>query len=188
MTPPVVRAARPRIRPAAATLLGASAAALLWFAAGAADPTPPAKAETSKSAPAAKGLPFVIPAEDEFRQVTVFGVLAVPDSRAVDPKLERVKAQLQKLRPGHGFEFRGTSSRRLAKGESVEVDLQGGVKASTELVDPMNKSGKIRFKFTLTAPGQTPYVTTVTTPPNQVFYVEKTLADGRRLLVGVGGR
>jgi hypothetical protein len=126
----------------------------------------------------------------DFRQVTVFGVLVVPDRpEAIDPKLAKLKKQLQRLKPNSGFAFRGSESRRLTPGESLTADLGGGVEATTELLSAMNRHGKVQFKFTLKVDGQPEFTTTVTTPPNQVFYIEKTLPrTHQRLLIGVGGR
>ena len=36
--------------------------------------------------------------------------------------------------------------------------------------------------------GQTEFGTLVKTPPNQLFFLDKTMPDGSRLLVGVGAR
>jgi hypothetical protein len=126
----------------------------------------------------------------DFRQVTVFGVLVVPDRpEEIDPKLAKLKTQLQRLKPNNGFKFRGSESRRLSPGESLTADLGGGVTAVTELIDAMNRTGKAQFKFTLRVDGKPEFTTTVTTPPNQVFYIEKILPKTReRLLIGVGGR
>lgn len=122
--------------------------------------------------------------------MTVFGVLVIPDDpTAIDPKLVKLQKQLQRLKPNSGFKFRGSESRRLAPGESLTSDLGGGITATTELVDAMNLQGKVQFKFTLNRDGKPEFTTTVTTPPNQVFYIEKILPKTRnRLLIGVGGR
>jgi len=126
----------------------------------------------------------------DFRQVTVFGVLVLPDQpEVIDPKLTKLRKQLLRLKPNSGFQFRGSESRRLTPGESLTADLGDGVDARIELVETMNRKGKIQFKFTLLVDGKPEFATTVTTPPNQVFYIEKILPrTHQRLLIGVGGR
>jgi hypothetical protein len=142
------------------------------------------------SPPASKSTSRLPRLDVDFRQVTVFGVLVIPDQpEAIDPKLKKLTKQLQRLKPNSGFTFRGSESRRLTPGESLTSDLGGGVTATTELVDAMNLNGKIQFKFTLLIDGKPEFTTTVKTPPNQVFYIEKILPKTReRLLIGVGGR
>lgn len=147
-------------------------------------------ASGADSPPASKSTPRLPRLDVDFRQVTVFGVLVIADEpEAIDPKLAKLKKQLQRLKPNSGFTFRGSESRRLTPGESLTTDLGDGVTATTELVDAMNLNGKLQFKFTLLVEGQPEFTATITTPPNQVFYIEKTLPkSGQRLLIGVGGR
>jgi hypothetical protein len=122
--------------------------------------------------------------------VTVFGVVVIPDEpETIDPKLTKLKTQLHRLKPNSGFLFRGSASHRLTPGESLTTDLGGGITATTELITAMNRNGKIQFKFTLNVDGKPEFTATVTTPPNQVFYIEKVLPKTHdRLLIGVGGR
>ncbi|MBX6315946.1 MAG: hypothetical protein IRY99_23985 [Isosphaeraceae bacterium] len=125
---------------------------------------------------------------EESRQVTIFGVLASPDDRTIDPDLKGVAPQLRKLHPGHGFKLLGAKNRRLAPGQTVTCDLGDGVMAKTELVEVLDAKGKVRLRFALDAAGKTKFETTVTTPPNQLFFCDKELTDKSRLVIGVGAR
>ena len=51
------------------------------------------------------------------RQVTLFAVIAVPGSNAIDPKLAGIELQLRKLLPGHGFKLLDVRSKRLHAGK-----------------------------------------------------------------------
>ena len=44
-------------------------------------------------------------ADDEARQVTVFGIIATPGSKTADTNLANIKTQLDKLLPKHGFKL-----------------------------------------------------------------------------------
>ena len=146
-------------------------------------------ASGADSPPASKSARFRA-LDVDFRQVTVFGVVVVPDEpEAIDPKLTKLKKQLQRLKPNSGFRFRGSASRRLTPGESLTTDLGGGFTTTTELITAMDRHGKVQLKFTLSQDGKPEFTTLVTTPPNQVFYIEKVLPKTHdRLLIGVGGR
>ena len=132
--------------------------------------------------------PAPLPPPVDYRQVTLFGVVVVPDAGELDPRLAKVASQLRKLRPGSGFRLRGVESRRLASGQTLTCDMKRGVKATTELLDAMDGKGKVRFRFALEIDGRSVFRTIVTTPPNQLFFCEKPLPDGDRLLIGIGAR
>jgi hypothetical protein len=141
-----------------------------------------AQSETAPSKPRA-------PAEaGASRQVTLFGVLATPGDAKVDPKLADVAPQLRKLHPGHGFRLLGAKNQRLEAGQSVDCDLGGGVVARTELVHVLDPKGKVQLRFALDADGKTKFVTTVTTPPNQLSFCDKELTNKSRLVIGFGAR
>jgi hypothetical protein len=123
----------------------------------------------------------------QYRQVTVFGIAASPNDMTVDPKLAKVENQLRRFRPNHGFKLRGVTSERLGPEHSLTCDMGNGYSATTQLVT-INANGKIRFKVELVINGRTEFTTFVTTPPNQIFFCEKKLTNGERLLIGIGAR
>lgn len=140
--------------------------------------------------PALVGLipPYAEPAKP-FRQVTVFGIVATPEDHAVDPRLDMIADDLRKLKPGHGFQMNSVSSRRLASGESLARDLGDGIVAHVELEDSLDlTTGKLRIRFTMEVDGRETFTTTVATSPNQVFFCDKPLGDGVRMLIGIGAR
>lgn len=128
------------------------------------------------------------PAHDDARQVTLFGVLATPGETALDPRLESVQEQLRKLLPGHGFRFLGVQSRRLVAGQSMSCDLRDGFSAEAVLVDPLDANGKVQLRCSVSLRREFQFGTVVDTPPNQLFFFEKRLSGGQRMLVGVGAR
>ena len=122
------------------------------------------------------------------RQVTVFGVVATPGQAADDPKLREVLPQLRQLMPGHSFKLLKVESKRLVAGEAVNCDLGAGFVAASQLTTPLDANGKIQMRFDLSYSGLTQYQTIVTTPPNQIFYVNRLLPNGERLIIGIGAR
>jgi hypothetical protein len=127
-------------------------------------------------------------AADDARQVTLFGIVAMPNSTAIDPKLVQIADQLRKVKPNHGFKLLEVRSKRLAATESVACDLGNGYVAATELVKPLDLNGKVQLRCTLSRFGDVLFNTLVTTPPNQLFFCDKPLDDGTRLLIGIGAR
>lgn len=127
-------------------------------------------------------------ADDEARQVTLFGVIASPSDQAVDPKLARVEGQLRKLLPKHGFKLLDAQSKRLTTGQSVGCDLASGYTATATLTQTSDDNGKVQIRCNFLKKDAVQLETLVTTPPNQLFFCEKTLPDGTRFLVGVGAR
>ena len=126
------------------------------------------------------------------RQVTLFGVIATPHDLQIDPKLARVAPQLRKLLPNHGFRLLGVQSKRLTASQSLSCPLDGnlGLSATTTLIQPTDENGKIQLRCAVVQnPNQTVQLETlVTTPANQLFFCDKMLSDGTRLLIGVGAR
>lgn len=120
-------------------------------------------------------------------QVTVFGIVADPNLKTIDPKLVEIAEQLQRLRPGHGFALWGVKSARLANGGAVSCPLRDGLTVEVTLAGLTN-TGKVRLEVALLQNGATQFRTAVTTPPNQLFFCERPLPDGARLLIGIGAR
>ena len=122
------------------------------------------------------------------RQVTLFGIMATPGSTEIDPKLATVSGQLRRLLPDHGFRLLDVRSQRLEPGQSVTCKLGDGYVAETKLVNPLDANGKIQLRCELRWQEQEQFATLVTTPPNQLFFCEKRLNNGSRMLIGVGAR
>ena len=125
------------------------------------------------------------------RQVTLFAVVANANDSRIDPRLVKVSSQLKKLLPGHGFRLLAVQTKRLTVGQGpLTCDLGDGVTAATTLVNALDDNGKVQLRCAVLAgPAQTTQLeTTVSTPPNQLFFCEKTLPSGQRLLIGVGAR
>ena len=125
---------------------------------------------------------------EQARQVTLFGIVATPGGKAVDPKLAKVAPQLRKLLPNHSFRLLGVESRRLGVSETLTCDLGGGFSAEVGLLDPLDAVGKVGLRIALEENGAPLVITDVATPPNQLFFCDKRLPDGSRLVVGVGAR
>jgi hypothetical protein len=122
------------------------------------------------------------------RQVTLFGVAALPNDPTIDPKLAQVAPHLRRLLPGHGFRLLGVKNQRLEPGQSLTCDLTGGWVATIGLVDPLDSNGKVQLHFGLDHDGAAQLSTDVLTPPNQLFFCDKTFPDHSRLLIGIGAR
>ncbi len=122
------------------------------------------------------------------RQVTLFAIIATPGINAIDPKLAGIEAQLRKLLPNHGFKLLDVRSKRLRTGESVECDLGSGWTASTDLVQPLDQNGKVELHCRLWQNAVVQFDTRVATPPNQLFFCDRMIDNGGRLLIGVGAR
>ena len=137
------------------------------------------------------GLGSVANAEDQpvlARQVTVFGVLATPKGTTVDPKLKPVEDQLKKLLPNHGFKLIKIESKRMGANELLLCDLTSGFLATATLLQPLDADGKVQMQVDLTHNGLSQYQSRMSTPPNQIFFCDKQLPNGERLLIGVGAR
>lgn len=122
------------------------------------------------------------------RQVTLFGIIATPNNPMIDPKLKSIAPQLRKLLPDHGFKLLDVQSRRLVSGQSVQCKLGGGFVASTTLVTPLDEDGKVELQCEIVQNNLPQLGTLVATPPNQLFFCDKMLENGSRLLIGVGAR
>jgi hypothetical protein len=122
------------------------------------------------------------------RQVTLFGVVASGRDLSIDPKLAKVAPQLRKLLPDHGFRLIDVQSKRLTAGESMDCDLGNGYTAAAVLVRPTDDNGKVQIRCVLTQGRATRLETLVTAPPNQLFFCDKAIAAGGRLLIGIGAR
>lgn len=126
--------------------------------------------------------------DDPARQVTLLGVLATPHDPRIDPKLTRFEPQLRKLLPGHGFRLLDVQSKRLTAGQSLGCRLQGGFRAEITLLQPTDGNGKVQIRCALRLNDTLDRETVVATPPNQLFFSDKTIPGGNRLLIGVGAR
>lgn len=127
-------------------------------------------------------------AEPAACQVTLFAIIATPSSNAIDPKLAAIKGQLRTLLPGHGFKLVDVASKRLRAGGSIRRELGRGLAASTTLVRPLDENGKVELRCALLLDEAIQFDTRVATPPNQLFFCDRMLDDGTRLLIGVGAR
>jgi hypothetical protein len=127
-----------------------------------------------------------------YREVRLFGVIATPGRADIDPKLEALGMvpQLRQFLDGCtecGVKLLGSESKeRLATHQTLSLDLEKGYRASAELVDPLTEAGKVQLRFTLAERGRTRFQRVIATPPDQPFFCDQTLPDGRRLLVMVG--
>ncbi len=127
-------------------------------------------------------------ADETARQVTVFAILATADPSLIDARLASVNAQLRKVLPDHGFKLLDVKSKRIEATQSVTCDLGNGYKAETVLVRPLDENGKVQLRCNLSQQGTKEFSTLVKTPINQLFFYERSLKDGSRVLIGVGAR
>ena len=70
----------------------------------------------------------------------------------------------------------------------MTCDLGNGYKAETILVRPLDENGKVQLRCNLSQQGTKEFSTLVKTPINQLFFYERSLKDGSRVLIGVGAR
>jgi hypothetical protein len=136
------------------------------------------------SAPKAAPAQFMVPN----RQVTLFGVLATPGQAKDDAKLKDVLPQLRTLLPGHSFKLLKVESKRMVAGDVIPCDLSSGFVASSRLISPLDANGKVQLQFDLSVQGLSQFQTIVTTPPNQISYINRVLPNGERLIIGLGAR
>jgi hypothetical protein len=122
------------------------------------------------------------------RQVTLFGVIASPYDLRVDPKLTRVEPQLRKLLPNHGFRLLDVQTKRLTAGQTLTCNLEDGFTAATTLIRPVDENGKVRLRCAVLQNQAVQLESMVTTPANQLFFCDKALGGGTRLLIGIGAR
>jgi hypothetical protein len=127
-------------------------------------------------------------ADEEARQVTVFGIIATPGSKTADTNLATIKTQLDKLLPKHGFKLLDVQSKRIVAGESVTGDLRNGYTVVTSLVQAVDEDGKVQIRCELFQDQDRQFSTVVKTPPLQLFFCQRALQDGSQLLIGVGVR
>jgi hypothetical protein len=123
------------------------------------------------------------------RQVTAFAILAIPNSATVDPRLTaNVKAQLRKILPDHGFKLLDVQSKLIDVDQAVTCDLGKGYTAETILVRSLDENGKVQLRCKVALAKVAQFSTLVKTPANQLFFYERSLKDGSRVLIGVGAR
>ena len=126
--------------------------------------------------------------EASSRQVTVFGIVAVPNSQVLDPKLKSIAPQLQTLFPNHGFKLLGVETKRIGLNDTHTCNLGDGFSTQTQLVNALDANGKVSLRFQLDEQGQMAFATVVNTPLNQLSFADKQLDDGSRLVIGLGVR
>ncbi len=126
-------------------------------------------------------------AADDFRQVTVLAILATPATKEIDPRLASVRTQLRKALPDHGFRLLEVTSKRLRSGESITCDVGHGYKARTT-VEGSDDSGKVVFRCDFRKGDDVEFTKQIKSPTNQLFFYERQLDDGKRVLIGVGAR
>ena len=126
---------------------------------------------------------------DNSRQVTVFGVLATPNSKTVDSRLSSVfRSQLGKLLPKNGFKLLDARSGCIVDGESITCSLGNGYSLTTLLVKPLDENGKVELRCELFHDNVSEFATFVKTPVDQLFFCRRELSNGSQLLIGVGAR
>jgi hypothetical protein len=122
------------------------------------------------------------------RYVTIFGIVATPNDATIDPKLAAIAPQLRRLLPNHGFTLLDVKSKRLVTGQAVTCNLGNGFTASTMLMQPLDPNGKVQLRCEILENMVPQLATLVATPPNQLFFCDKMLPTGSRLLIGIGAR
>jgi hypothetical protein len=127
-------------------------------------------------------------ADEKARQVTLFAIRAIPGSSELDPRLETIQNQLRRVLPGHGFRLLDVQSKRLEVGQSVTCEVGNGTKAETTLVRPFDEDGKVQLRCSLLQKGTKEFSALFKTPANQLFFYERLLGDGARVLIGVAAR
>ena len=115
-------------------------------------------------------------------------MIASADDPFIDPKLDKFEPQLRKLLPGYGFRLLDVRSKRLTSGQSLSCDFRDGLASSVTLVQPADDNGKVQLRCAVLRNRDVLLETRVTTPPNQLFFCDKVLDGGDRLLIGVGAR
>ncbi|WP_165227354.1 hypothetical protein [Aquisphaera insulae] len=125
---------------------------------------------------------------DGARQVTVLAILATPGTKEMDTRLGSVRTQLRKAMPDHGFRLIEVESKRLKVGESITCDVGRDYTARTTLKDAVEETGKIRLRCEFSRGKVVEFSKEIRSPVNQLFFYERTLDDGKRVLIGVGVR
>lgn len=127
-------------------------------------------------------------ADEKARQVTLFAIRAIPGSKELDPRLETVQGQLRKALPGFGFRLLDGQSKRIETSQSVTCNLGNGYTAEAILVGPFDENGKVQLRCSVSQKGTREFSALFKTPANQLFFYERLLGDGTRVLIGVGAR
>ena len=87
-----------------------------------------------------------------------------------------------------GFRLLGTETQRISSGESLSCALGPALAVQAQLVNPLDANGKVQFRVQLDRDQQIDFATVVTTPLNQLFFCDKVLPDGTRVILGIGAR
>ncbi|AMV35965.1 hypothetical protein [Planctomyces sp. SH-PL62] len=155
---------------------------LLWLLVSGCSP----RSSSPEPAPEPAPTGVAVSSVEAARQVTVFAIKAEPGESAIDPRLTSVRVQLRKVLPDHGFELIVSRSERLSPGETLACDLGGGRVAETTLES--DDAGRVTLRCSFQEGDAPPFVTVVDAPENQLFFYERSLRDGSRVLIGVGAR
>jgi hypothetical protein len=127
--------------------------------------------------------------ESTGRQVTVFAILATRNAPTVDPRLtSNVKAQLRSILPDHGFKLLDVQSKNVEVNQVLTCDLGGGYTTETVLVKSLDENGKVQLRCKVAHDKVPEFTRLVKTPVNQLFFYERSLKNGSRVLIGVGVR
>lgn len=121
-------------------------------------------------------------------QVTVFGILASPGGKTIDKELKTIAPQLQRLLPDHGFKLLASQSRPLPIGHTITCPLGDGWGVEATMVIPQDVEGKVNLRVTIHHTGEPPFQRIIRTPPNQLFFSDIVLPDGKRIVIGLGAR
>lgn len=107
---------------------------------------------------------------------------------AADPKLASVSKQLAQVLPGYSFALIEGKTRRLASGQSLVLNLAPNSKLALELKNTGSEEGKVEMKLTLALDRLEPFESSIKTPVNQLFFVDRKFGETDRLLIAVGAR
>jgi hypothetical protein len=127
-------------------------------------------------------------AEAESRQVTLMAIRAIKGTGPVDPKLASVAGQLAQVLPGHHFELIEGKTRRLAPKQALVLKTGENSVLTLELKSFAGDEGKVEMKLRLALDGREPFESSIKTPPNQLFFLDRKLGENDRLLIAVGAR
>ncbi len=118
-------------------------------------------------------------------QVTVFGIVAVPNQAMMDPKLKAIAPNCAACSPTMVSSC-STSRASGSRPDRPSVANSGGAAAATTLMMPLDDNGKVQLRCELLQNEVSQVATMVATPPNQLFFCDKARPDGSRILIGIG--
>ena len=95
---------------------------------------------------------------------------------------------MRKILPDHGFKLLDVQSKNIEVNQALTCDLGGGYTAETILVKSLDENGKVQLRCKVAHDKVPEFTTLVKTPVNQLFFYERSLKNGTRVLIGVGAR